>query len=89
MENLKMTEVDFLNDYLLTVSLSNGHKIVYDMKPVVRTARFQTLLDAEEFKKGELVEERLIRWSGQVELSLEEILLNLSNEIKHSTEKKP
>lgn len=85
MQKLKITGVEFGDNYFLIVSLSNGHKIMFDMKPMVKTARFQALLDEVTFRKGELTEEGYIQWPGHTELSLEEIMLNLSNEINHGT----
>lgn len=80
MQNLRIDNVQYLDRYKLNISLSNGHKILFDLEPKLKTARFQELMHEEIFKRGTIVDGKIIRWTEQVEISLEELLLNLSHE---------
>lgn len=70
--------MQFLDQYKIKVTISTGHEILYDMQTKVDTARFQALKDQTVFEKGKLTDRGIISWDDQVELSLEEIILNLT-----------
>lgn len=74
LHNSEMTGIVFLENYLIEVTLKNGHRIVYNLNAKIKTARFQDLLESEIFFCGELVNGNRIRWMGNIEISLEEIL---------------
>lgn len=80
MNQLTISDVRFLEGQQLEISLSNGHKILYDMSKKIETARFMALKQKELFLQGRVIENRLIVWQDEIELSLDEILLNVSNE---------
>lgn len=76
---LKITEVKFLANYILDISLSNGHSIMYDITPQIHTARFQSLQNHSLYQEGHLSSAGVIYWMCGIELTLEEILMELTN----------
>lgn len=80
---LRIIEVIFLEDYKMNIALSNGHGILYDISPKLKTARFQTLQPASVFCSGQLSQDSMICWPDGTELSLDEILLELANKIPY------
>lgn len=79
MANLWIEDIRFLKDYFIEITLSNRHKIIYDIKTKLITARFKDLEDEELFLSGRLLDGNTICWSPGIELSLEEIMINISN----------
>ena len=79
MASLWIEDIRFRKDYLIEITLSNHHKIIYDIKPKLITARFRDLEDEELFLSGRLFDGNTICWSPGIELSLEEIMINISN----------
>lgn len=80
---LKITSVNFCDNYELDISLSNGHGILYNLASRIRTARFQPLQDKTLYQKGSLLPDGVIHWTGSIELTLDEILIELTNQISH------
>lgn len=78
MHDLKITQVEFLDDYKINILLCNGHGIIYDMKPKLKTIRFIDLAQKEIFVRGQVIGQLIIRWNASTEISLGEIL----NQIK-------
>lgn len=79
MYNLKIKSIQFLDDYQISILLCNGHTIVYDLKPKLNAIRFTDLAKKEVFFNGELINGKMIRWNTSTEISLEEILIQISN----------
>lgn len=74
MQDIKIDQIEFLEDYTMKILLCNGHRIIYDMKPKLKTIRFADLKEKEVFTCGQLINNRIIRWNISMEISLEEIL---------------
>lgn len=83
MEQLKILHVEFLENYCMYISLSNGHGIMYDMKSKIKTARFQSLQSEDMYKKGNLFFDGTIRWKNDTELTLEEVIMEVTNQIPY------
>lgn len=72
----KIAEVKFIEEYIILISLRNGHELVYDMKPRLVTARFRDLADWKLFSEGRIMNSnKIIKWNDNTEISIEEILL--------------
>lgn len=78
MQNVEMTKVEFEENYQMHIRLSNGHEILYNLKPRVNTARFRELENEEIYWKGRLEKDGMIRWPGGIELSIDEVLITVS-----------
>lgn len=79
MSEIRMESVEFGDDYRLNILLSNGHGIIYNLKPKLITARFRDICDPEVYKKGRVAKGKIIRWNGNTELTLGEIMLNVND----------
>lgn len=77
MGKLTIQDLEFLDNYNIYIHLSNGHSIIYDLKKKLKTARFTVLNSIEEFGKGELIQNKMIRWNESTEISLEEIFMHI------------
>lgn len=77
MTDTKIREVAFDQEFHIHIVLDNGDSIVYDMQPKLITARFQELSDSHVFLEGSIMGGKIISWSTGVELTLDEILLNI------------
>lgn len=77
MGKLTIQDLEFLDNYNIYIHLANGHSIIYDLKKKLKTARFTVLNSIEEFRKGELVQNKMIRWNESTEISLEEIFMHI------------
>lgn len=75
---LGINKIILEKEYLVEIYLTNGHRIVYDLFPRLNTARFYHM-DEALFKKGQLVNGNMIHWDDSTELSLEEILYDISD----------
>lgn len=80
MDCLIIKDIKFLDQYKLDILLSNGHGILYDLAPKIKTARFQILEDQAIYYQGHLTPDGMIRWQGGTELDLDEIVLDLINQ---------
>lgn len=83
MHAIIITEVNFTREYVIVVRLSNGHRISYDLRPGLMTARFRDLEDYDLFGSGKVINGLVIRWNANTELSLDEILLELNFGIRN------
>lgn len=72
-----MQQVEFEENHILRIILDNGMQIQYDMRPELKKIRFKDIEDMEEFRKGTLINHKLIRWNELLELTLEEIIRNV------------
>lgn len=78
MTESKIKNIEFLDNYQIKICLKNEHCIIYNMKPRLDTARFQDLCNPSLFFRGRLVKGHIIQWDYAIELSLEEILNQIS-----------
>jgi len=62
------------DNYTLYIALSNQHCIVYDMKPQLKTLRFNILQDIHLFKKVSVKYGNTIVWQDGCQLTIDEIL---------------
>lgn len=74
MGDKRIDKVIFNKDYKVDILLANGEKLVCDMAPKLVTARFTELTDMELFKKGEVLDGRVIRWNLNTEISIDEMI---------------
>ena len=61
----KMIKVTPNDDYTLLVEFDDGHKIIFDMKDLIKTMPYSSLKDLERFRDITL-EEKAIRWPDPV-----------------------
>lgn len=76
----RILDVQFLDNYIMDIRLSNGHRILFNMKPKLSTARFAHIHSIQHFNEGKVIDGKLVRWNPITELSLNEMLLNLEKE---------
>lgn len=57
----KILKVTANDDYTLLVLFEQGHKIIFNMKPLINTMPYYSLNNPERFKSITL-EEKAIRW---------------------------
>lgn len=74
---LIIKDVKFLQDFQILLTLSNGHRIIYNIAAKLETARFYHISDKVLFQRGYIAEGVIIRWDEVTELSLEEILFEI------------
>lgn len=79
MSNIKIDKIICMPDYQMKLFLSNGHKIIYDMTSKTKTIRFMEISNQNIFNQAELINNKVIRWDETVEITLEEILIEVSN----------
>lgn len=70
---MQIDRVDFLDDYVLDIKLTNGKRIRFDLKPLLSTARFKHIVSEEFFKKGKFINQCCIYWDDITELQDYEI----------------
>lgn len=71
---IDITSIEFLDEYQINIYLSNGHRIVYNMKPKMNTMRFSEVFALGKFETASIVNGQIIRWAGNIELTLDEIM---------------
>lgn len=76
MQKQGVTDIAFLENYIIDISFAGGHRVIYNLEPKLKTARFRDLMENDIFYRGKLVG-NLIRWTGNIEISLEEILIQV------------
>lgn len=79
MADIRMEDISFMEDYQLNILLSSGHRIIYNLRPKLVTARFADLTQPGLFSAGKIIEGKIIRWNSNTELSLDEIILTVNN----------
>lgn len=57
----RMLKVTPNDDHTLLVEFEHGNKIIFDMKPLIKTMPYNSLSDLQRFKDITL-EEKAIRW---------------------------
>lgn len=78
-KDIKIRDVSFEKDYKIEVLLNNGHKVIYNMKPKLETARFLELRNMGLYKKGIVKKGKSIYWNVNTELTLAEIMMGITN----------
>lgn len=78
MEDLRIDKIEYMNNYCIRLYLSNGHQVIYNMQHKIKTVRFFEIANSDIFMQGELIEKRVIRWSENIEISLDEILMHVA-----------
>lgn len=62
------------DDYTLLIELNNRHKIIYDLKPRLKSLRFSSLQDLSKFKAVGVAHENTLVWDSLCEITLDEII---------------
>lgn len=88
MKSNMIYHLDFQENYELCISLNDGQKIYYDLKPKLHTMRFIDILDKKLYKQGKLLRNRIIRWNGNTEITLDEILADIEKRKEYITRKR-
>ena len=70
---MQIDKVNFLEDYIIEIILTNKEKMYFDLKPLLQTARFKHIVSEEFFKKGKLISQCCIYWDDVTELQDYEI----------------
>lgn len=65
------------DDYTLLIELGNHHKIIYNMKPRLQTARFCSLEALSKFKSVYIENENTLVWDGLCQITIDEIINNI------------
>lgn len=60
--------------YMLEIQLDNGHQIIYDMKPRLRTVRFCKLTDLNRFQDVQIENENTLVWDSFCQITIDEII---------------
>lgn len=66
--------VQFLEDFFIRITISDGRVIHYDFRHKLLTARFKDIDNWDVFRQGTLVDGKIIRWHYGIEILLDEIL---------------
>ena len=88
MDSNMICHLDFQENYELCISLHNGQKIYYDLKPKLHTMRFADILDKELYKQGRLLKSKIIRWNGNTEITVDEILADIEKREEYVKKKR-
>lgn len=78
----KIEKIEFWEQYHIKLYLTNGHAVIYNLYPRIKTARFFHLSDEKLFKEGQIVRGDVIKWDGMTEVSLEEIMYDINTVAK-------
>lgn len=70
----RIVSVKANNAYMLEIQLDNGHKIIYDMKPRLRTVRFCELTDLNRFQDVQIENENTLVWDSFCQITIDEII---------------
>ncbi len=71
---MQIEKIKFLSDYCIELYLTNEKTIIYDLKPLLHTARFQRIKSQAYFESGKLLENKYIQWDKVTELQDYEML---------------
>lgn len=71
---MRIERVDFLDHYIIKLELSNNQKVEFDLKPLLKTARFKHIVSQEFFEKGKLMNQCCISWDEVTEIQDYEML---------------
>jgi len=70
----KIVRVVPQDDHTLVIELDNSHKIIYDIKPGLKTVRFSNLADIKKFKSLEVENRNTLIWDNMCQITIDEIL---------------
>ena len=62
------------DDHTLLIELSNHHRIIYDMKPRLKSIRFCGLADLKEFQSFRVEHGNTLVWNNQCQITIDEII---------------
>lgn len=79
MNGINIASIELLDDYQLGIILCNSHRIIYNLKPKLNTIRFIDISDQHIYKNAVLIHNRIIRWNDNTEITLGEILADITN----------
>lgn len=71
---MQIDRVYFLEDYKIRLELSNHQKVYFDLKPLLKTARFKHIVSQEFFEQGKLMNQCCICWDDVTEIQDYEML---------------
>lgn len=69
-----ITSVTPQDDYTLLIELSNQHRIIYDLRPRLKTVRFTELNDLNRFRSVRVEHGNTLVWGSLCQLTIDEIL---------------
>lgn len=72
----QIEKVYFLDNFQLDILLSDGTRLIYDMRPKLETARFCDLADKQLFLGGKVINAQQVSWDNGAEIFLDEILMD-------------
>lgn len=73
----KIVNVIAKDDCTLIIELDNHHKIIYDMKPRLKSVRFCELADINKFKAVTVENENTLVWDSLCQITINEIISNI------------
>lgn len=73
-QRMQIERVDFLEDYIIKLELSGNQEAYFDLKPLLKTARFKHIVTEEFFKRGKLLDHCCIYWDDVTEIQDYELL---------------
>ena len=74
MKKMQIDRVEFLEDYIIQLELSNREKVKFDLKPLLKTARFKHIVSQSFFEQGKLTNQCCICWDDVTEIQDYEML---------------
>jgi hypothetical protein len=76
----KIAGVAANDDYTLTITLTNHHQIIYDMRPRLQALRFGGLTDLERFRAVRVEHGNTLVWDQLCQITIDEILKLIEKE---------
>ena len=70
----KIISVTPQENHTLLIELSNHHHIIYDMKPRLKTVRFNGLTDLDRFKTVRIENKNTLVWDDICQITIDEII---------------
>lgn len=71
---MQIQRVGFLEGYVIKLELSDNQKVYFDLKPLLKTARFKHIVSQQFFESGKLINHCCIYWDDVTELQDYEML---------------
>ena len=65
------------DDHTLLIDLKSQHKVIYDMKPRLKTLRFGGISDLDKFKQMRVEHGNTLVWDGLCQITIDEIMVML------------
>lgn len=70
MDLLKVSNVEYISGYKLSVSFTDGSKLICDLSQVLQSGVFQALQDITRFKSFS-VNDGVVEWPGELDIAPE------------------